>query len=160
MINHLRVSKGGFTLLETIIYVALFTLLFTGVLASSYSFFTGAEYISAMVVQENESAFVVQKMTSLLTSANAISQPSSGNTGSVVTFTTYEGAQYTFALDSGAITYGTNGGVAEPLTAERTTFSNFTAAHTPATSKLPRYLEYSFIVNGKQVGPLRTYFTF
>ena len=160
MINHQRASKSGFTLLETIIYLALFVLLFTGVLASTYTFFSGAENISAVIVQENESAFVVQKMTSLLTSASAVSQPSMGNTGSVVTFTTYGGTQYSFALDGSAITYATNGGGAEPLTAERTTFSNFTATHIQATSKLPRYLEYSFMVNGETVGPIRTYFTF
>lgn len=150
----------GFTLLETLIYLTLFTILFIGIIGSSVGFFTGAEQVSALVVKENESAFVVRKINTLLNSANAIVSPTSGNGGSILTFTTYAGDEYTITTTNGALTLKKNNNPASILTAERVSFSNFSTKHTPQTGGLPRFFEYSFNVNGEVFGPIRIYVTF
>jgi Tfp pilus assembly protein PilE len=160
MINHHSASKAGFTLIETIIYVALFSILFTGILVSSYSFFIGAQQISAQVVKENESAFVARKIAALLQSANAITAPSSGNSGTSLTFSTYAGDTYSFTTSADAITLSKNGGTPAVLSADRVVFSSFSATHTAAFGGVPRKIEYSFMVDGNTFGPIRTYLTF
>ncbi len=150
----------GFTLIETIVYLALFSILFTGVLVSSYTFFRGAENVSARVVKENEIAFVVRKMATLLASASAVTSPSSGTSGSTLTFSTYSGDSYTFTIASDAATLQKNSTTPVVLTAERVKFTNFSVSHTAATGGFPRYIEYSFTVEGETFGPIRKYFTF
>ena len=141
-------------------YLALFSILFTGVLLSSYTFLTGTQHITAKVVQENESAFVARKISALLLSANAIILPNSGTHTGVLTFSTYSGGVYTVTATRGMLTLTTNGARAVPLTAERVVFSNFSATHTAPVGTLPRFLEYSFTVNGEVFGPIGTYVTF
>ncbi|MFM2381986.1 MAG: hypothetical protein RLZZ76_753 [Candidatus Parcubacteria bacterium] len=162
MINHHLVSKlkQGFTLLETIIYLALFSILLTGVLISSYSFFRGAERMTLYVLQDNEAAFVIRKIGTQLNSASAITVPSSGAASSSIRFSTYDGSEHTFAAVDGSIAYATATGPFLPLNAERVKVSAFSATHTAPTSLSPRFLEYSFVIDGEVVGPIRTYFTF
>ena len=150
----------GFTLLETIIYLALFSILFTGVLASAHSFFRGAELLSRRVVSENESAFVVRKLGTLLNSASALSIPSAGNASRAVGFSTYDGGAYTFTVLDGMVMYATGTNPLIPLTAERVEVILFSATHTAPVGTSPRFLDYSFVVEGETIGPIRMYFTF
>jgi prepilin-type N-terminal cleavage/methylation domain-containing protein len=161
MINHQPVSNTkGFTLIETIIYLALFSILFTGVLVSAYSFFRGAEILSRDIVRENEVAFVTRKIAVLLNSADTLIVPAVGTASSTLQFSTYDGLTHTFLIDSGKVLYATGTNARVPLNTERVVFSAFTATHTAPTGDVPRFIEYGVGADGEVVGPLRTYFTF
>lgn len=78
MINRQCASKNrGFTLVETLLYIALFGILLTGVVMSAYPLITGADKLSVNVVEESEASFVFQKIEWALSSASAVSSPSS-----------------------------------------------------------------------------------
>lgn len=162
MINHLLASNHtrGFTLLETVIYLALFSILFTGILVSSHSFFRGAELMSALLVRENETAFVVRKIGTLLNSAKEITSPVSGSASSTLIFSTYDGGEYTFTIKDEKMMYASGTNPFIPLTADRVVVTSFTATLSPKIGVSPLFLDYSFAVEGEVVGLIRTYFTF
>lgn len=67
--------KKGFTLLETIIYIALFSVLMAGVLETVYVLFlSNAQYSKAIAVQE-EATFLNRKLSWALSGATALSAP-------------------------------------------------------------------------------------
>lgn len=132
-------KQGGFTLIETLIYIALFGMILTGVIVSSYPLFTNTERSMASVTDEGEAAFILRKFSWAMNSATAVSVPNA--TTLIVdsdTFTT-SGADLTL-----------NG---VPLNATRSPVSGFSVTKNAADD----YVELSFIVGAKTVGPIRYY---
>lgn len=148
----------GFTLIETLIYLALFSMLFTGILLSSYGFFTSVEHVSSLVVGENEAAFVIYKINAILNASRSIAEPTTH--GDVLRVTTTDSDVYIIRNVEGAITLQKNSASPVLLTAERVTFSNFSATNTPKNAGLPHHLEYTFSVDGTPISPIRTYVSF
>lgn len=162
MIQHQSVYKykEGFTLIETIIYVALFGMLFSGILVSSYSFITAAEHISAQVLVENETAFVVWKINTLLVSADTIINPVPNTSDTILSFTTYSKDTYKISMNEKVIMIKKNNTAEVPMTSERVTFDTFSVNYKTALDGIPSYVEYSFTIDGKETAPIRNYFTF
>lgn len=162
MTNHLSAhNKRGFTLIETIIYVALFSMLISGLLGSMWPFLRGAENTSAKVVVEGESAFAIRKINIVLASSTkVITTPSAGNSGNVLTVTEYNDDTFTITTTGNAFTVQKNSGAAVPFTADRVSVTAFTAKHVAPAAGLPRFVEYSFTLGGVSYGPIRKYFTF
>ena len=159
--QELPVTNRGFTLIETIIYVALFALLFSGMLASIWPFLQGAESISTKVVVESEATFAIQKINALLASSTAfITTPSAGTSGNILTLTAYTGDTYTVSTSSTTFMVQKNAGTAVPFTAERLSVSNFSVRHVAPSGGFPRFIEYSFTASSVVYGPIRKYFTF
>lgn len=153
--------QHGFTLLETIIYMALFGLLLSGLLASMWPFLRGADMVSAKVVVESESAFAIRKINTILASSTAaITMPVSGNSGNVLTLTAYNGDTFTIATSGRAFTVQKNAGTAVPFTADRVDVTMFTVKQVAPANGFPRFIEYSFILGGVPYGPIRKYFIF
>ncbi len=152
--------QKGFTLIETIIYLALFSILFNGVLMSAYTFIISAEQISAQVTSENESAFIVRKINTLLASANTIIKPTPDTTGDTLIFSTYAGNEYTINANDGMVKLSKDANPEIPLTSERITFDTFSVIHRSAQDGTPRSVEYSFTVDGEVAGSIRNYFSF
>ena len=152
-------TKRGFSLLETIIYVALFGILMAGILGSVYPLLTGSERTSARVIREGESAFIIRKINTVLSSATAVTTPTAGNSGGTLVVASSTDS-FTFAQSGTSITYRENGGTILPLTNDRVLIMNFSATHTAPTNGIPRYVEYTFIANGTTTGPVRKYLSF
>lgn len=158
-------SCQGFTLIETIIYVALFSVLISGLFGSMWPFLRGAENTSAKVVAESESAFAIRKINTILASSTAsITTPAAGNSGNVLTVSEYNGDTFTIATSGNAFTVqktsGGVGGAIVPFTADLVSVTAFTAKHVAPAAGLPRFVEYSFTLGGVAYGPIRKYFTF
>src|SRR3989344_5005047 len=120
---HFRHESGkGFTLIETLIYIALFGVILTGVITAAYPLITGADRLSQRVTAESEAAFVLHKIAWTLSSASDVSV-----VGDVLTVTRLPSGTVTFqqgitTLNSIEIS---DGGAFIPLTASRVKFSNF-----------------------------------
>ena len=134
--------QKGFTLIETLIYIALFGIILTGVITASYPLITGAERLSQRVTAESEAAFVLHKIGGSLASVSSV-LVSGGNT---LTVTPLSGSQYSFSLNGTVMEQGS-----VPLTASRVKFSNFsvTPPTTPAAGNAPHQLTVSFIADGE-----------
>lgn len=171
MINNCK--KSGFTLIETIIYIGLFSLIFTGIFVSIYPLMTGAERLSRNVAIEGETAFILAKI------GYAVSSTMTDGNGNITTpngdlVLSYNGTEkFRFADDTSSsycatplicrvLTLKTAGGSnpAIPLNAQRVQVENFFVAQTSTTGTQPHYIDVSFDVNEEHVGPVRYYLHF
>jgi type II secretory pathway pseudopilin PulG len=182
MTKQLPVTKTrGFTLVETIIYVGLFGIMFTGIFMSIYPFFTGAERLSRNIATEGETAFILAKIQYALASgivASSSSVTSPAETGATTSDTLiikdasnvqifkFEQGTTTLFCPPPSITCGrldfATSSATTTLNAERVTIENFTVTHhkPDLATGAPRYLEVSFNANGVPVGPVTYYLHF
>lgn len=172
-----RHNARGFTLIETIIYVGLFAMLFTGIFVSIYPFFTGATRLTQNILTDGETAFVLAKLqygltASMTSSASVITTPAEGATADKLIIK--NGANEVLHIEIGTtcttpsplvckmLMFSQNGAVLQPLNADHVQFDSFSVRHyAPNMSTgAPRYLEVSFTANRKTVGPIRYYLNF
>ncbi len=140
------IRQNGFTLIETLLYIALFAIILTGVIMSAYPLITGSESLSAHVTAQGEAGFVLRKFSWAFSDVVSVTV-SGGNTLTV----TQPSGSLVFTEDTGAIELN---GV--PLTASRVAFSNFAVSKTiPASG--PEYIEVEFDAGTEHYGPARYY---
>lgn len=165
MKNITHKNSGGFTLIETMIYIALFAVLVSGVIIASMPIITGAQRMNERIMIENEVALVSKTIPSLIPQARVVSMPGAGSEGNTLTLTTYSAGgpeiTYTFYAEGGAIMAkaGPTGVTvpAVPLTASRVQFDGFLVRHIAGTADTPAAIEFTFDVNGRTYGPYRSY---
>lgn len=157
---------SGFTLIETIIYVGLFGIMFTGIFISIYPFFTGAERLSRNVAAEGETAFILAKIQyALTTTTTKILSPAENATSSTLIIADSSGTKlFTFTQGTatagycppprticGRLDFATSTNATTTLSAERVAIDNFTVVYHKIVGE-PRYLEISFTANNVRVG--------
>jgi hypothetical protein len=144
-------KKDGLTLIETIIYVALFGFILTGVVVSIYPIFSGADKTSRDVSREIESLFVLQKISWTISSASSVSVAESNNELNV---TTPDG-NFIFRENNRAIEIKNAGGGFEPLNSSRVRITDFKVNDYAVSEGAPRYIEIEFLADGLKIGPIR-----
>ncbi|MFM2374781.1 MAG: hypothetical protein RLZZ234_776 [Candidatus Parcubacteria bacterium] len=166
-----RTSLTGFTLIETIIYVALFGILMVGVIAAVNPIFAGVERMGQKVMVENEITLVSRTITSLIPQINpafAISPSAGAASTNSITFTTYSQGgptiTYNFKYEGGAIVSTVTGAapfpIINPLTTTRVRFDNMHVKRVAAQGGTPGYIEISYSIAGASTTPMRTYLNF
>src|SRR3989344_6040986 len=80
--------QGGFTLIETILYIGLFAILVGGILVSVYPIFTNTGRSSLQVTVDTEAGFLLRKFAWALSSINAVTDPALGDIGGTLTIDT------------------------------------------------------------------------
>lgn len=113
----------GFTLIETVIYIALFGLFMSGVLLSVYGMLQSGDQFSNRTAATNEGAFVTAKIDWALRSLTTVTTPSSGY-GTSLSVTRSDGTQVDVRLSSGVIEMRINGGSYIPLTTNNVTVTS------------------------------------
>lgn len=172
MIKKLHSStSAGFTLIETIIYIGLFALIFSGIFASIYPIFAGAERLTRNIASEGETAFILAKIDYALSSTMIDSKGTLATPGGNQLVLSYNGIEkFRFAGSTSSsfcvtplickvLTLKTNGGSNPevPLNAQRVQIENLVVIHVAPTGGGPRYVDISFTANGKFIGPVRYY---
>ena len=173
-------NKNGFTLIETIIYIGLFSLIFTGIFVSIYPIFTGAERLTKNIAGEGETAFILARLDYALghvitDPSGQIVSPAEGETSSVLILEYDNTERFRFAENSSnefctapllchTLTQSDDGGRAFPLNTQRVSIQNFEVIHTAPSGSTPRFIDVTFKVNGTEpgdnVGPIRYYVHF
>jgi len=138
----------GFTILESIIYVALTAFLLGSVLVSVHPILSGAGRTADKISADAETAFVVQKIQWAMLSATTVSVPNAGTLSVAGPYGTL-----VFTNTGGILYLVTNGSAPVALTASRVAFTNLTFT----TVAHPSAIDMSFSVNGNGIGPLRMY---
>jgi type II secretory pathway component PulJ len=80
----------AFTLLEVIIYLALFSMIMGGAAVSVFYIFDAADRAHTESVLENESDFILGKIDWMLSSAESITTPIANSSGSTLTIVSLE----------------------------------------------------------------------
>jgi len=75
----------GFTLIEAIVYLALFSILMGGGVVAAYNLFEAATHGGTRVMLQEESDFLMAKVEWTLSGAQAVTAPTAGATGGALT---------------------------------------------------------------------------
>ncbi len=152
-----RAHKKGFTLIETILYIALTVLLIGGIIVSIYPIFTGTEHASKRVTIDTETAFLMRKLAWGLSSATTVNMPDPGTNGDTLEVVTASGETLSFTGKDGTVTLSKNGAAAQPLLSSRIAVSDLSFANDVGTECEPHSIAIEFDINGVHVGPLCHY---
>ena len=95
----------GFTLIETIIYIALFSIIISLVIGAVYQIIQGSEDLQKNIVAEAEAHFLMRKTEWALAGVSAINSPASGLTGATLSVdkVNYSQNPIVLDLDSGSL---------------------------------------------------------
>ena len=75
----------GFTLIEAIVYLALFSILMGGGVVAAYNLFEAATHGGTRVMLQEESDFLMGKIEWTLSGVQAVTAPTAGTTGGALT---------------------------------------------------------------------------
>lgn len=106
-------SSAGFTLLEVIIYLALFSIIMGGAAVSVFYIFDAADRAHTESVLENESDFILGKIDWVLSSTQSITTPTDNSSGSTLTVVSHDASlddpvSIFLQGDGVSMTHGTN----------------------------------------------------
>lgn len=107
--NHNAMKKNrqqAFTLIEMVIYIALFSLMMTGVLLSAYQLIAGSGMTEVSVTTQEEGNFVLRKISWALTGTSSVAQittPTSGAYASALKLTRADGTTIDICLKNQTI---------------------------------------------------------
>jgi hypothetical protein len=170
-------KQHGFTLIETILYIGLFTIIFFGICISIYPFFTNIEHLTRKSTIESETAFILAKIQYILSytitsSDGIVVTPTEGNTAHELLIThvpenklfylgeDISGTFCTPPLACKMLVLGEQNINPLPLNTQRVHVENFTVTHHAPDAYTPRYLDISFEIEHVSVGPIRYYLHF
>ena len=75
-----RAASGGFTLIETLVYLSLYAILFSGLLAGVYALFESDARDQTAAMLEEEGNFLIAKIDATIDAARSVQSPiSSGD---------------------------------------------------------------------------------
>lgn len=120
-------SKRGFTLIEVIIYIALFSVLLGTAFVTAYGLIENSGKLDAKGNTAEEAGFVLRKIEWALTGAENIAAPSAANPASAtLVVTRYDGNTVTIRLNNNKIEIkeSNNGNTFVPITTQNVSAGN------------------------------------
>jgi len=137
-------KNKGITLIETLVYVALFMLLIGAGMISAFYLIDSSERNKSDLSVTTESQFLLRKIDWALTGADSVS------VSGVVLTTNKPGLVVEIDLSGNRARLRRNGGGWEYLTAERVLVENSVFTYVDEISPRPDSIEVSFTANGKE----------
>lgn len=147
------IAWRGFTLIETIIYLALFTIIVGGGMVATYQVIEGTVASYNYLVLQEEANFLFRKINWALTGSTVITVNSSALIVSKLISGMY--TQLTFAPDGTAITLQRTGAPVA-LNSDSIFVSNLVFSDIPAAGAKPRGITTSFTLTTAQNGRVAT----
>lgn len=105
--NH---NQRGFTLIETLVYLALFALIIGGMVMAAYMLFETSDRYQTRAMMQEEANFVMAKIMRTLNNAEQICAPAVGTPGSSLSIASYGGScgDFTVSLSDGDVMLNLN----------------------------------------------------
>src|SRR6185503_14666830 len=100
-------SKRGFTLIETIVYLALFSILMTGIISSVYLLFENGDRNQTKAMLQEEKEYLLGKINWSLSGVQTVT-PSSSFSANTLNVVKYDGSPVTLALSGTNMTFATS----------------------------------------------------
>lgn len=124
--------ERGFTLIETLIYLALYTILFGGALAAVYSIFESGAHNETAAIVEEEGDFLVGKIDWAL--SNAVSVQSPADSGNRLSITFPDGSTESFRSVASTVRLQEGGAPEQTLNNTNVSVVDLSFVHTLSTS--------------------------
>ncbi|MBI5220620.1 MAG: hypothetical protein HY978_02145 [Candidatus Liptonbacteria bacterium] len=140
----LLTSRGGFTLLEAVIYIGLFSILLSFTIGIFFQILAGYGAHLNRVETDSVARFLADKIAWSLATATAVNQPAVGATSTALSVTRYNFAGNPVVVDlvGGTARLSRAGGTAYPITGSRVRVSNLIFEHLSASGNTPEAVSY------------------
>ena len=136
----------GFTLIEVLIYSALFSLMMVGMLGGVYMVIQSANQSNARLLVDDEANFVLRKMNWALTGVSSINVPTAGSTGPTLNVIKTGVGAVRFRLNSENIEIDAGSGYI-PLDTDNVIAASLSFEHIPASGNQPAAIMATFYLN-------------
>ncbi|MDP3741157.1 MAG: prepilin-type N-terminal cleavage/methylation domain-containing protein [bacterium] len=149
--------QKGFTLIETLIYLALFSIIIGGVLVSAYQIIQASTQSQENALVQEEGHFLVAKINWALTGAQTISVPTAGTSSPTdLNVTKFDSSNPVFLVNADQLLL--NGAI---LNSNSVKIENVNFTHTDIspTDDLPAELQADFRVTSKLTGQFQDFST-
>jgi hypothetical protein len=126
----------AFTLIEAIIYLALFTILMGGGAIAAYNLFEAATHGGTRVMLQEETDFMMAKIEWALYGAQSVTSPAAGTTGSSLTIVKWNppaGNPVVLSHTGNVLSLSQGGGAPVPLNNTNTEVTKVTFNHVAAS---------------------------
>ena len=142
---------GGFTLIETIIYAALFSVIIGLTVGAVYQIIEGSEDLQKNIIADAEAHFLTRKVEWALTGVSIINSPASGLAGASLSLDKVGYAQNPVVFDLDSNNLRVKKGLANPviLNSGNVAISDLQFEHLAAGLYRPAAIRVSFKVNGE-----------
>lgn len=146
----------GFTLIETIIYMGLFSLIMSGFLVGVYQILEAHNFTQDKVYTQEEGSFLIHKIDWALAGASVIYEPTVNTSGEVLRVKN-KGITYEFRLESEHIQLSRDASAFSDLNGNVVKISGLSFNHTDIDGPggKPASVIASFYVNGQYFESLR-----
>ena len=147
-------TNKGVTLIETLVYLALFAILFGGAVIATYSLIESNGRGQAQVLLEEEGNFIVSKISSALSGAKSVEMPSVGATSSKLSLTKWDPSLNTVViqLNSGNVTISKNSGADVVFNNPDVSVSNLNFKQNYNGGTNPKSVNFSFTITSRSLG--------
>ncbi len=150
MQNSKRKNNAGFTLMETMIYIALFGILMSGAVVGVYNLvLSNDRNILESRIQE-EGVFINRKINWALTGATSVSVNGGGDTLTINRPSLGVQSPLKITTTSGLVYISRGAGVSVPISSERFKIHDMNFVYTASVNGRPSSIYISFFINDKQ----------
>src|SRR6185503_6336526 len=102
-------KNRGFTLIETIVYLALFSILMTGIISSVYLLFENGDRNQTKAMLQEEKEYLLGKINWAMSGMQIVVTPGAGLSGTSLNIVKYDGSPVTIGLSGTNMTFTTTG---------------------------------------------------
>ncbi len=142
-------TQDGFTLIETLLYMALFGIIIGGFAVTAHNLIQGSGKTTALALAQKEGNFILRKIDWALTGVKTINIPAAGASGAILTVTKYDASVLTFDMNSGNMRLQRGTGIPMALNSGNVTVAGVVFDHSAAANGIPEKIKADFTVNGK-----------
>lgn len=146
-------EKGGFTLIEVLVYLGLFAIIVGGAAVSAESLMESAQRGAIEATLEEEGDFLIAKINWALQGAQTFNAPAANTTGSALSVSkwvpTSGGNPIAILLAAGALTITEGIAPREALSNSNVVASGLTCTHAYAGGDNPESMSVSFTLSAK-----------
>lgn len=138
-------ANRGFTLIEAIVYLALFSILMGGGVVAAYSLFDATTRAGTRTMLHEETDFLLGKIDWALSGAEAVTAPGAGSAGSTLTIAKWDAAfgdPLVIARNGDNLVMTRGGGAAEILNNTNVSVTSVSFEHVadPGNGTVPEYV--------------------
>jgi len=139
----------GFTLIETIIYTALISIIIAGALVAVYQVLESSNALYNKIITEQESNFLLRKFAWALSGVSAINLPAAGATSSVLSLNKINFSENPIVIDLNSNNMRMKKGSAEPaiLNTQNITVQNLVFEHLSSSGNAPEAIKINLTVD-------------
>ncbi len=147
-LKHNQKTKG-FTLIETVIYIALFTIIMSLILTAFFQIFGSYNQNKGRIEIEGEANFIMQKIIWAMSGAQTINSPALNATSSTLSINKFNYASnpIVFSLSSSTAMLSRGGSMALPISNNIVKISKLEFEHLPAQGDVPEGVKITLSVS-------------